>query len=124
MASTGPAAILERLVDDDDVQQQLVAAGGRARDAYRRARRARGRTTGKDPTISAQLRGAAAAGIEAVRGLAGKPPPEPPPRRGRRALVLLGIAIAAAAFVFARRADQRRPRVDGVDAGPTPPQGG
>jgi hypothetical protein len=103
---TSTTAIVERLIDDDYVHEQLVAGGARLRDAYRRARRLPGPEAVQDPKLYDQVRGAAGAIVEAVRRAVGKPPPKPPPRRGRAPLVLLGVAVSAAAFAFARRADQ------------------
>jgi hypothetical protein len=116
MASTQPTAIIERLVDDDYVHEQLVAGGARLRDAYRRARHLPGHKAVQDPTVYDNLRGAVVAAIAAVRRALGKPKsePEPPPRRGRRALLLLGLAVSVAALYFARRTDQSQPRVHTV----------
>jgi hypothetical protein len=117
MANTQPTAIIERLVDDDYVHEQLVAAGARVRDAYRRARHLPGHKAVQDPTIYDNLRSAMAAVIAVVRRALGKPKsePEPPPRRrGRRLLLLLALVASAVAFYFARRADRARPRPQAV----------
>src|SRR3954447_5743801 len=124
MASPQPTTSIERVLDDDYVHEQLTAGGARLRDAYRRARHLPAHNAVQDPTIYDHLRGAVAAIIAAVRRVAGKPKsePEPPPRRARRPLVLLALAVSAAAFYFARRADQAQRHADTVDAAqPAPP---
>jgi hypothetical protein len=126
MASAQATTILERLIDDDAVHEQLVAGGARIRDAYRRARRLPAHKAVQDPTLYDQLRGAAGALTEAARRLAGKPKPKPePPRRARRLATLIGVAVTAGAFYFARRADQAASRQDaGSGAGAAPPTSG
>lgn len=124
MASTQPTAVLERLIDDDYLHEQLVAAGARLRDAYRRARHLPAEKAVHDPTLYDHVRGAAAAGTEAVRRAVGRPKPQPPRRRGRRLLFLLGMAVTAAAFYVARRADEAQRGADTAFPDAPPPAPG
>jgi hypothetical protein len=93
--------MIDRILDDDYMHEQVTAAGARVRDAYRRARRLPPRRAVQDQTVYENVRGAVAAGIEAVRRALGKPEPKPK-RRGRRLLLAL-VAAAGAAFAVARR---------------------
>ncbi len=85
------------------MHEQLVAGGARLRDAYRRARRLPAQQAVQDRRLYDHVRAA------------GKPPPTPPHRRGRRLLLLLGMAVSAVAFYFARQADTARPRGQTAD---------
>jgi hypothetical protein len=92
---------LERLLEDDYVQEQIGEAAGRLRDAYRRAADRRAAEAVQDKKLYEQLRVAAASLVNAARGLRGKPPPK---RRARRVLVPAVIAIALGAVIWGRSA--------------------
>jgi hypothetical protein len=106
MADTRATAVLERLVDDDYLQEQLGAGAARLRAAYRRARAVRAEEAVKDKKLYDHLRGAAGSLTEAGRRALGKP--EPKPRRRWRRLPVLLVAVAVLALVRAmHRADQQ-----------------
>ncbi|MDQ3933160.1 MAG: hypothetical protein M3340_00860 [Actinomycetota bacterium] len=92
---------VERLLDDDYVQDNLGEAAVRLQAAYRRARDRRAAEAVQDAKLYEQLRGSAAALVNAVRVLGG----EPPPKRRRwwwLAVPALGlVALAARGKIFA-----------------------
>jgi hypothetical protein len=95
MASSGPSAVLERLIEDDYLHEQLATGGDRLLAAYRRARTMRAEDAAKDRKLFDQLRGAAGAIAESARRLAGKPEPEPPRRVRRLPILIVGAGVFA-----------------------------
>jgi hypothetical protein len=88
----GAPAVLERLIDDDYLQEQLGAGASRLRAAYLRARSVRAEQAVQDKRVYDHLRGAAGALTAAGRRAAGKPPPEPK-RRSRLPVLLVFAAV-------------------------------
>jgi ferric-dicitrate binding protein FerR (iron transport regulator) len=98
MADTRPIAVLDRLMEDDYLQEQLSAGAGRLQAAYKRARAVRKEQAVKDQRLYEHVRGAVESLSEAARRAAGKPKPQPK-RRWRRLGVLL-VAVAVGALVW------------------------
>src|SRR4051812_22024857 len=112
-------ALLERLIEDDYVQEQMTAGADRLLAAPPRGRavRAAGGGPGKKPLrprppparpvlqagaeaaqdkkLFDHVRLAAGSFIEAARRLTGKPEPEPPRRLRRLPVVLIGVGVFA-----------------------------
>lgn len=110
-------AHLQRLLEDEYVQEQLVEAVSGLRGAYARAARKRAQAA-EDKKLYGSLRRAAISARNAVIAL--REPEPPPPRRGRN-LLILGLAIGAAVAIT-KTAQKRAtsPAVSatpGVDAG-------
>ena len=97
----GALTYLERLLDDDYVQEQIGEAATRLRDAYQRTADRRAAEAVQDEKLYEQVRGAAASLVNAARGLGGKPPPK---RRARRVVVPAILAIALGAVIWGRAA--------------------
>jgi hypothetical protein len=97
MADTSATAVIERLIDDEYLQEQLSDGAARLRAAYRRARSVRAQEAMQDKKLYDHVRRAAEALSEAARRAAGRPKPEPK-RRWRRLPVLL-VALAVAVLV-------------------------
>ena len=97
MAGSRATAVVERLIEDEYLQEQLAAGGARVRAAYQRARKVRGHEAVQDKKLYDHVRVAAGALTEAARRAAGKPEPEPK-RRWRRLSVLL-VAIGVGLLV-------------------------
>lgn len=90
---------VQRLAEDDYLQEQLSNAATRLSEAYRRARRKRSRVV-EDKKLYANLREAAMS----IRKAASRLRPEPEPsHRGRKAAVA-ALAAGGAAVVVKRRA--------------------
>src|SRR4051794_14235693 len=105
MACSGAMDMLDRLIDDDYVQEQLGAGAGRLSAAFRRARTLRAQEAVQDPKLYDQLREAVASLMEAGRRIAGAPEPEPK-RRSRRLPALVILAAVAALVRAMHRAQQ------------------
>jgi len=95
MAQARPTAVLERLVDDEYVQEQLGAGVARLRAAYRRARVLRAHEAVQDEKLYDHVRRAAAGLYEAGRQAVGKPPPDPKPRWRRLSVLVVALGVAA-----------------------------
>jgi hypothetical protein len=108
MAGTGPRAVLERLVDDEYVQEQLGAGVARLRAAYRRAHTLHAHEAVQDEKLYDHVRGAAAGLYEAGRRAVGMPQPDPKPRWRR--LPVLVVALGVAGLVW----DMHRAQRDGA----------
>jgi len=94
MARNTATAIIERLIEDDDLHQQLAAGGQRLRAAYHRGRALPRREAVQDQKLYDHVREAAGSLGEARRRALGRPKPEPPKRRGRRlAVLLIGLGV-------------------------------
>jgi hypothetical protein len=115
MPSTQPAAVIERLLDDDYVHEQIAAAGSGLRDAYRRAGRLPPWKAAQDKTVYDRLRRAATGLIEAARRATGKPRTKAP---GRRRGLLVLVLLAAGAVVFF--ATKTRRHAQSGDEAPVP----
>jgi hypothetical protein len=102
MAATRPGAVVERLMEDQYLQEQLGAGAAAARAAYRRARAMRGQRAVEDKKLYDHVRRSAAALTEAARRAAGKPKPKPKRRWRRLPVVLVGIAVAALVWAMHR----------------------
>ena len=84
---------LNRLLQDDDLQKQIVTGFSNLRDGTQRARSKGAKKAAGDRKVRHRLTAAATAGTQIVRALR---EPEPPPRhRGRRALALATVAGGA-----------------------------
>jgi|tagenome__1003787_1003787.scaffolds.fasta_scaffold15353828_1 hypothetical protein len=105
MAGTRATAMIDRLMEDDYLQEQLSAGAASARAAYTRARKVRAEQAVKDQKLYDHVRSAAGSITEAARRAAGKPEPEPK-RRWRRLPVLL-VGLALVALVRAMHREQR-----------------
>ena len=98
-------AVIERLVDDEYLQEQLGAGLTRLRAAYHRAQAMRAAEAVQDKRLYEHVRHAVAAIGEAGRRAVGKPEPEPP-RRWRRLPVLV-VTLGVAALVWDMHRAQR-----------------
>ena len=110
MATSGPTAVLERLIEDDYLHEQLTAGGDRLLAAYRRARAMRTEEAVKDRKLFEHLREASGAIAESARRLAGRPEPEPP-RRRRLPVLIVGAGV----FLLVR--SMHRAQQSGAPAG-------
>jgi hypothetical protein len=100
---------LQRLLEDEYLQEQIVEAVSGLRSAYGRAARKRAQAA-EDKKLYGSLRRAATSVRNAVIAL--REPEPPPSRRGRNALVLaLAIGAAAAITKAAQKQRQRHPHV-------------
>ena len=108
MADTRATAVLDRLMDDDYLQEQLAAGAAGVRAAYKRARAVRTQQAVKDQKLYDHIRGAAASLTEAARRAAGKPKPEPKRRWRRLPVLLVMLAVAALVREMHRAQQQRR----------------
>jgi hypothetical protein len=106
MADTRATAILERLIDDDHLQEQIGAGAANLRAAYQRARSVRADQAVQDKRLYENLRGAAGALTAAGRRAVGKPPPPPPKRPSRLPVLLVAAAIGGLVWRM-HRAQQR-----------------
>jgi hypothetical protein len=106
MADTRATAVLERLIDDDYVQEQLGTGVARLRAAYRRAQAVRAHEAVQDKKLYDHIRHAAAALTEAGRRAVGRPKPQP--RRRWRRLPVAAVAVAVTALVWDLHRAQRR----------------
>jgi hypothetical protein len=97
--SRGAIPTIQRLIGDEQVQQQLRLAGTRLHEVYRRASKDRGKAA-EDKKVYDKLREA----VTSVRKVIGTIE-EPPKKRRRpgRAMLLLGLA-GGAGLIAARRA--------------------
>lgn len=96
------ALYLRRLIEDEQIQDQLADAAARLRKAYQRAERTKkGAKAAEDKRLYAHVREAAGSLRGAVIALR-KPPPKPK-RRGRT-VAIVGIAIVGAGLVAKRAA--------------------
>jgi hypothetical protein len=102
------ALYVQRLAEDEYVQEQLRNAAARLNEAYRRVGRKRGRAA-EDKKVYANVREAATSIRRAASRLQRKPAPK---RRGRK-VALAAAAAGGAAFVASRR---RKARSAGVEA--------
>src|SRR4051812_49793599 len=108
MASTAPADVSRRLLEDDTIHEHMAEAGAGVRDAYRRARRLPPAKAVQDKTVYDRLRQAAGGATAATRRALGKP--EPKPKRGGRRMLGLPVLAATRAGVFlATQRDQQPP---------------
>jgi ferric-dicitrate binding protein FerR (iron transport regulator) len=125
MASTAPADVIRRLLDDDTIHEQISEAGAGLRDAYRRARHLPPAKAVQDKTVYDRLRQAAGGATEATRRALGKPAPKPK-RGGRRALALLILVATGAVVWWAANRDRQGVGATGPSAAPasTPPASG
>jgi hypothetical protein len=106
MADTRPIAVLDRVMDDEYLQEQLSAGAARLRAAYTRAREVRTQQAVKDQKLYDNVRGAIDSLTEAARRAAGKPKPEP---KRRRRLPVLVVLVATGALVRTMHRAQQRP---------------
>ena len=107
------SALLERLIEDDSVQEQLTAGADRLLAAYRRGRAMRAEEAAQDKRLFDHVRVAAGSFIEAARRLTGKPEPEPPRRRRRLPVVLIGLGVFALVRSMHRAQQAAVPRPGG-----------
>jgi ferric-dicitrate binding protein FerR (iron transport regulator) len=106
------SAYVERLLDDDYVQEQISEALERGRRAYQRARSERAAEAVQDKKLMEHLTEAARSLQEAARRLAGRPEPKPR-RRGLRTAGLFVTAVgvgALAVYLDGREAAKARAR--------------
>jgi hypothetical protein len=88
-------AVIERLLEDDDLHEQVSAGSAQLRAAYDRARAMRAQEAAQDKKLYDHLRGAAGALTQAGRRALGKPEPEPPKRWRRLPVLIVGVAVLA-----------------------------
>jgi hypothetical protein len=117
MASTAPADVIRRLLDDDTIHEHIAEAGAGMRDAYRRARNLPPTKAVQDKTVYDRLRQAAGGATEATRRALGKP--EPKPKRGRGGLAVLVLGATGAVVWWAAKRD-RQSSVPLPPSGPPP----
>jgi hypothetical protein len=97
---------LQRVAEDEYVQNQLRTAATRLREVYGRATR-QGAKAAEDKKLYAKIREAATS-IRRAAGAVQEPPPKAKHRR-RRASLLGAAAVAAAAFAKKRRSQADLP---------------
>jgi hypothetical protein len=102
------ATYVQRLAEDEYVQEQLRNAVARLNEAYRRVGRKGGRAA-EDKRLYANVREAATSIRRAMARLQRKPKPK---RRGRK--VALAVAAAGGAAVLASRRRKTYPAGSGV----------
>jgi len=100
--TSGPAAVIERLIEDDYLQEQIATGGERVLAAYRRARAMRAEDAVQDRKLYDHVRGAAGAITESAQRLLGRPEPEPPRRWRRLPVVLAGAGVIALVWTMHR----------------------
>ena len=93
MAGTRATAVIERLLEDDYLQEQLATGSARLRAAYRRGRAMRAQEAAQDKKLYDHVRVAAGALTEAARRAVGKPEPEPPRRWRRVSVLVVGVGV-------------------------------
>src|SRR4051794_41910031 len=120
MASTAPADVIRRLLEDDTIHEHMAEAGAGVRDAYRRARHLPPAKAVHDKTVYDRLRQAAGGATAATRRALGKPEPKPK-RGGRRPPALFVVAATRAGVVWAAKRDRQRPAPTPAPAPPPPP---
>ena len=115
---------LQRVLEDEFVQEQLRSAVSGAREAYSRARKQRTQVV-EDKGLYRSLRQAATSLQRATTAL--KPEAPPPKRRGRKLTVAL--AIGATAFItvklqkqYAQRGGEPEPATPSPSGNPDPGQ--
>jgi hypothetical protein len=89
---------LQRLIGDEQVQQQLRLAGTRLHEVYRRASKDRGKAA-EDRKVYDKLREVVTS-LRKVAGAIEEPPKKQ--RRPARAILLLGLAAAGAGAIAKR----------------------
>ena len=109
---------IQRVVEDEYVQEQLRSAVSGARAAYLRARKQRGQVV-EDKGLYRNLRQAATALQKATGAL--RPPPPEPKHRGRK---LAAVALAMGATVLLTMKLQKQQSQRGGDVGASTPPGG
>jgi hypothetical protein len=107
MASTEPAVVLRRLLEDDYVHEQLAEASAGVRGAYRRVRRLPPEKAVQDKAVYDRLRQAATGATQAALGALGKPERKPKRRNPLPALVVLGATVAVVVWATKRDAARR-----------------
>jgi hypothetical protein len=90
--ATSPLPYLQRLLEDQYVQEQISDAAVAARNAYSRAARKRAQAT-EDKKLYTSLRHAATSVRNAAVAL--RRAPEPPPKHHVRNFLIIAVAIAA-----------------------------
>jgi hypothetical protein len=111
---------VQRLVEDEYVQEQLRTAAVRLRDVYRRAARQRGKAA-EDKKLYGNLRQAATSIRNATTALQRRKPE--PKRRGRKVLAIALVGAGAAALMSGRGREKLKGALSGASArdgtGPT-----
>jgi hypothetical protein len=107
---SGLTPYVERLLDDDYIQEQIGEAFTSLRRGSRRAKGHSPKAALKDRRLRSQLRDAAGSLIAAARAL--KTPPRPKRQRLRRGLVV-GAAVGATAFIWQRFTPNSTGELDG-----------
>jgi hypothetical protein len=120
MASTQPATVLRRLLEDDYVHEQIGEASAGVRGAYRRARRLPPEQAVADKALYDRLRRAATGATNAARGALAKPEPEKP-KRGSKLLALIVLGATVAVVVWASKRDSEGRTAPIADAPPVAP---
>lgn len=87
--------VLQRVLEDDEVQGHFRTGATRLHEAWQRASSKRPSRAVEDKKVYEKLREGATSLTKAIRS-AGRPP-EPPPRRGRK-LVLVAATAGGAAY--------------------------
>jgi predicted RNA-binding Zn ribbon-like protein len=105
-AAKTAAPYMERLVSDEDVQENLRTAALALREAYERIARKRGKAA-EDKKLYAKLREAATSLRRATTGL--QPPPPKPKRRGRKLLIVTVAGGSAVVLLKTARGDRSGP---------------
>src|SRR4051812_42032789 len=105
MASTAPADVIRRLLDDDTIHEHMAEAGAGVRDAHPPARGLPPAKAVQDKTVYDRLRQAAGGATAATRRALGKPEPKPK-RGGRRVLALLVLGATGAVVAWAAQRDR------------------
>jgi hypothetical protein len=118
MASTEPAVVVRRLLEDDYVHEQLAQASAGVRGAYRRIRHLPPEKAVQDEALYDRLRQAATGAMQAALAALGKPERKPKRRNPLPALVVLGATVAV--VVWATKRDAAKPPAAGRPAGVPP----
>jgi hypothetical protein len=95
---------VQRLLEDEYVQEQIRNAAAALRNAYGRAARKRAQAT-EDKKLYSSLRHAATSIRNATIAL--RRPPEPPPKHHARSILIIALAIGATVMITKLAEEQK-----------------
>jgi hypothetical protein len=117
-ATRHATAVFWQLVGDEEVQQHLLTAATRLREAAQRVSQLRGPAVVEDKRLYDKVREAATSLARALKLLG--PEPEPPKKHRGRTLAGIALTVGAAAIVLNNRS-QRSPETSATSEPTVPP---